>query len=57
MTAGGIPLTVEGVGPLAGAPDISYMIVKLDPMLSGNVSLSVTFRGVTSNTGVLSISL
>jgi len=56
VTAGGIPLTVEGVGPLAGAPDISYVIVKLDPLLTGNVSLSVTLRGVTSNTGILSIS-
>ena len=56
VTAGGIPLTVEGTGPLAGVPDMSYIVVKLDPLLSGNVSLSVTFRGVTSNAGMLSIS-
>jgi len=56
VTAAGIPLTVEGVGTLAGVPDVSYVIVKLDPTLSGNVQLSLTFRGVTSNAGVLSIS-
>ncbi|HEX5703009.1 MAG TPA: PQQ-binding-like beta-propeller repeat protein [Pyrinomonadaceae bacterium] len=56
VTAGGIPLTVEAVGTLAGVPGISYIIVKLDPMLSSNVSVSVTFRGLTSNAGVLSIS-
>lgn len=56
VTAGGIPLTVEAVGTLAGVSGISYIIVKLDPMLSGNVSVSVTFRGLTSNAGVLSIS-
>jgi hypothetical protein len=56
VTAGGLPLTVEGVGTVAGAPDTSYVIVKLDPVLTGNVQLSITFRGVTSNTGVLSIS-
>jgi hypothetical protein len=56
VTAGGIPLTVEAVGTLKGVPDASYIIVKLDPILTGNVQLSVAFRGVTSNTGVLSIS-
>jgi outer membrane protein assembly factor BamB len=56
VTAGGIPLTVEAVGTLAGVPGMSYIIVKLDPMLSSNVSVSVTFRGLTSNAGVLSIS-
>jgi subtilisin family serine protease len=56
VTAGGIPLTVEGVGTLAGVPNVSYVIVKLDQTLTGNVQLSVTFRGVTSNTGVLNIS-
>jgi hypothetical protein len=55
LTAGGIPLTVEAVGPLAGVPDSSYIIVRLDPILSGNVQLTVTFRGVTSNAGFLSI--
>jgi hypothetical protein len=55
VTAGGIPLTVDAVGTLAGAPDFSYIIVKLDPMLAGNVQLTVTFRGVTSNAGFLSI--
>ena len=55
VTAGGVFLTVEAVGPLAGAPDISYLIVKLDPMLVGNVQLTVTFSGVTSNAGFLSI--
>ena len=55
VTAAGIPLAVEAAGSLAGAPDISYIIVKLDPMLVGNVQLTVTFLGVTSNAGVLSI--
>ncbi|HEX6186614.1 MAG TPA: FG-GAP-like repeat-containing protein [Pyrinomonadaceae bacterium] len=55
VTAGGIPLTVEAVGTLAGVPDFSYVIVKLDPMLTGTVQLTVTLRGVTSNAGVLNI--
>jgi hypothetical protein len=56
VTAGGIPLTVEAVATLAGVPDISFIIVKLDPLLFGNVSLTVTFGGVTSNAGIISIS-
>jgi Calx-beta domain-containing protein len=55
VTAGGIPLTIEAVGTLGGAPDTSYIVVKLDPMLTGNVSLTVTFHGAGSNTGILSI--
>jgi hypothetical protein len=55
VTAAGIPLTVEAVGTLGGAPDISYIVVKLDPMLTGNVSLTVTFHGAGSNAGILSI--
>ena len=56
VTASGIPLAVEAVGDLAGVPNVSYIIVKLDPVLSGNVSLSIAFRGVTSNVGTLTIS-
>ena len=56
VIAAGIPLTVEAVGTLAGVPDTSYIIVKLDPLLVGNVPMTITFRSVTSNAGVLSIS-
>jgi CSLREA domain-containing protein len=56
VTAGGIPLSVEAVGTLSGIPDTSYIIVKLDSLLTGNVQLSVTFQGATSNAGILSIS-
>ena len=56
VSAGGVTLSVEAVGTVAGAPDVSYIIVKLDPALSGNVSLSVTFQGQTSNTGLINIS-
>jgi hypothetical protein len=55
VTAGGIPLTVEGVGTLPGVPTMSYIIVKLDPLLTGNVTLAVTFHGATSNAAILSI--
>lgn len=55
VLAGNIPLTVEAVGTLAGMPDISYIVVKLDPALTGNVQVSVIFRGVTTNAGVISI--
>jgi len=40
---------------LAGVPNVSYIIVKLDAMLTGNVQLSVTFHGVTTNTGIISV--
>lgn len=55
VTAGGIQLTVEAVGTLAGAPEYSYIIVKLEPVLVGNVQLVVTLRGAPSNAGVLAI--
>jgi CSLREA domain-containing protein len=58
VQVGAIPLTIEGVGALPGTPDISYIIVKLEnqPGLIGDVMLSVTYRDVTSNLGVLTIS-
>lgn len=56
VIAAGIPLTIEAVGTLAGVQDTSYVIVKLDPLLMGNVPMTITFRGVVSNAGVLSIS-
>ena len=56
VKAGSIPLTVESVGTLAGVPSMSYIIVKLDPMLVGDVQLTVTFHGVASNAGLISIS-
>jgi len=55
VTAGGIPLAVEAVGRLAGVPDMSFVIVKLDPTLAGDVSFTVTFLGKTSNAGILNI--
>jgi len=55
VTVAGVPFTVEAVGPLPGVPDVSYIIVKLEPALNGNVQVSITFRGVTSNAGLISI--
>ncbi|MGH9873304.1 MAG: NF038122 family metalloprotease [Pyrinomonadaceae bacterium] len=56
VQAGGITLSVEGVGTLPGVPSTSYIIIKLDPLLIGDLQLTVTFQGVTSNAGVISIS-
>jgi uncharacterized protein (TIGR03437 family) len=56
VTVGGVPVTVEAVGPLAGVPDTSYIVVKLEPLPPGNLEVRITFRGVTSNAGLISIS-
>jgi probable HAF family extracellular repeat protein len=59
--ASGHQLPVENFGTLTGVPglNVSYIIVKLDPILTGsgpiNYDLSVSFRGVTSNTATLTI--
>ena len=59
--ASGHELQVESLGTLSGVPglNVSYIIVKLDPVLTGsgpiNYDLSVSFRGVTSNTATLPI--
>lgn len=56
VTLEGVPLTIEAVGPLPGVPDMSYIIVKLDPALTvGNLQMSITFHGATSNAGLISI--
>ena len=55
VQAGGITLSVEGVGTLPGVPSTSYIIIKLDPLLIGDLQLTVTFQGVTTNAGVISI--
>jgi uncharacterized protein (TIGR03437 family) len=59
VQASGFPLTVENVGPVLGVTglDASYIVVRLpDGLPSGNLSLTVTLNGVTSNTAILSIS-
>ena len=55
VTVGGVPVTVEAVGPLTGVPDTSFIIVKLEPVPPGTHEVSITFRGVTSNAGLISI--
>jgi len=55
VRAAGIPLAIEAIGTLAGTP-YTYIVIKLDPALTGNVQLTVTLKGVTSNAGILSIS-
>jgi outer membrane protein assembly factor BamB len=56
VTANNSPLTVEAVGTLPAAPDISYIVVRLDPILTSDANLTVIFHGVTTNSGVLKIS-
>ena len=51
-----IYIALQCYAVLAGVPNVSYIIVKLDAMLTGNVQLSVTFHGVTTNTGIISVS-
>ena len=46
---------ITNVGLTLGGRGRSYIIVKLDPMLSGNVPLSITFRSVLSNTGIFAL--
>jgi hypothetical protein len=53
------PLTVENVGPLTGVAGLngSYIIVRLpDGLPAGNLQLTITLRGLTSNAGIISIS-
>jgi len=57
----GHELTVESFGTVTGVPGLnaSYIVVKLDPVLTGSgpidYELTVSLRGVTSNTATLTI--
>jgi MBG domain-containing protein len=59
--ASGHELQVENFGSVTGVPGLSasYIVVKLDPVLTGsgpiNYDLTVSLRGVTSNTATLTI--
>lgn len=58
VQANGVNLPVEYVGIVAGVPGMnaSYIIVKLpDGLPAGDLSLTVTLRGVTSQAAVLKI--
>jgi len=58
VQANGVNLPVEYVGPITGpsAPSGSYIIVRLpDGLPTGNLSLTVTVRGVTSTARILRI--
>ena len=58
VQANGINLPIENVGPItgAGAPAGSYIIVRLpDGLPKGNLSLTVTLRGMTSTATILQI--
>jgi Tol biopolymer transport system component len=58
VQANGVNLPVENVGPIAGtgAPSGSYIVVKLpDGLPKGNLSLTITFRGLTSAVTILPI--
>ena len=58
VQASGVPLTVENVGPLTGVIGLnaSYIIVRLpDGLPVGDLLLTVTHQGVTSNVTILSI--
>lgn len=57
VQAGGVPLTVESVGPLLGVPGLSasYIVARLPDGL-GTGSLTVTLNGATSNAPILNIS-
>jgi len=59
VQAGGFDLPVENVGSLTGVPglDCSYIVVRLpDGLPVGDLSLTVTLRGMVSNIAILSIS-
>jgi len=58
VQASGVPLTVEGVGPFSGIPGFngSYLVVRLpDGLPTGDLQLTFTLNGMTSNTATLSI--
>jgi Tol biopolymer transport system component/subtilisin family serine protease len=58
VQANGIDLPIENVGPLTGVTGLtgSYIIVRLpDGLPTGNLSLTMTLRGVTSEVRILPI--
>jgi len=58
VQAGTTTLTVEAVGPISGVQGLtgSYLVVRLpDGLPTGNLSLTLTLGGVTSNATTLSI--
>lgn len=58
VQANGVNLPVENVGPMTGVTGMngSYIIVRLpDELPTGNLSLTVTLRGVTSGVAILPI--
>lgn len=58
VQANGVNLPVENVGPMTGVTGMnsSYIIVRLpDELPTGNLSLTVTLRGVTSGVATLPI--
>ena len=56
VKAQGIPLVVESIGPVTGLNQVSYIVVRLSNQLpAGDLPLSITLRGATSNTAILSI--
>ena len=58
VQANGINLPVEAVGPIKGVSTLngSYIVVKLpDGLPTGNLSLTITLRGVTSGPAILQV--
>ena len=58
VQAGGVNLPIENVGPITGISGLngSYIVVRLpDGLPTGNLSLTVTVRGVTSAATILPI--
>ncbi len=56
VQANGIDLPVERYGQVTGVPNMDYIIVRLpDGLPSGNLSLTITLRGVPSAPTILPI--
>jgi hypothetical protein len=58
VQAAGFPFTVEAVGPISGVAGLtgSYVVVRLpDNLPTGNLQLTLTLAGATSNTTTLSM--
>ena len=57
VQAPGVSLTVEAAGTVRGLSQASYIVVRLpDGLGAGDLPISVTLRGATSNVGKLGIS-
>jgi len=57
VQAAGVSLPVEAAGTVRGLSQASYIIVRLpDGLATGDLPISVTLRGATSNVGKLGIS-